>query len=104
MDNAERKAQLEAWIVRSKRTRIRVIQVAAACAVAGLVVAFAVHGVIGAVITVGSVAFGLCGAWITTAHILSFSGDIKDLEAGRFEPQVVHVKQGRGMGKGRYQR
>jgi hypothetical protein len=100
MDTAARKAQLEAWIVRSKKTRGRVIAVAAVCAFAGLVVAIAIHGVTGAVITVGSVAFGMCGAWITTAHIISFAGDIKDLEAGRFEPQVVHVKQGRG----RYQR
>ena len=100
MDNAERKVQLEAWIARSQVARRRVVIGGAVCAVLGLVVAFAIHGVIGAVMTIGSAAFALCGAWITTGHILSFRGDIKDLAAGRFEPQTIHVKQGRG----RYQR
>jgi hypothetical protein len=100
MDAAARKAQLQAYIVKSEANRKRIIIGAAVGAVVGLVVAFAIVGVVGAVITTASVAVGLCGAWITTAHILSFKGDIKDLEAGRFEPQVVHVKQGRG----RYQR
>jgi hypothetical protein len=100
MDTAARKAQYEAWIAGSIANRRRIVLGAALAAVVGLVIAFAIHGVVGAVLTTGGVAFGLCGAWITTAHILTFRGQIKDLEAGRLEPQTIHVKQGRG----RYQR
>ena len=96
MDAPARKAQLEAWIVRSRRNRRRIITGGAI----GLVVALVVHGPTGGAIVVGAVASAMCGAWITTAHILTFRGQIKDLEAGRLDPQTIIVRQGRG----RYQR
>lgn len=99
-EQAERKAKLEAYVAKSQRTRMRVVMGAAAGAVVGLIVAFAIHRIVGAVITTGCVAFGLCGAWITTAHVWTFRGNLKDLAAGKLEPQVIHVKQGRG----RYQK
>jgi len=99
-ERAERKAKLEAYVAKSQLTRKRVVMIAGAGAVVGLVIAFVVHGVVGAVITTGCIASGLCGAWITTAHVWTFKGQLKDLEAGRLEPQVIHVKQGRG----RYQK
>jgi ammonia channel protein AmtB len=99
-EHAERKAKLEAYVANSQLTRKRVVLGAAAGAVVGLVIAFAIHGVVGAVITTGAVAFGLCGAWITTAHVWTFRGQLKDLKDGKLDPQVIHVKQGRG----RYQR
>ena len=100
MDAPARKAQLEAWIVRSRRNRRRIITGGAIAAVVGLVVALVVHGPTGGAIVVGAVASAMCGAWITTAHILTFRGQIKDLEAGRLDPQTIIVRQGRG----RYQR
>jgi uncharacterized protein YcfJ len=100
MDAPARKAQLETWIVASQRNRLRIVTGSAVGAVVGFLVAFIIHGPIGAAIVVGSVAIAMCGGWITTAHILTFRGQIKDLAAGRLDPQTIHVRQGRG----RYQR
>jgi len=100
MDAPARKAQAEAWIARSRRNRTRIVIGAAVGAVVGILVAVIIHGPVGGGIVVGAVAIGLCGAWITTAHILTFKGQIRDLEAGRLDPQLIVVKQGRG----RYQR
>lgn len=100
MDAPARKAQAEAWIARSRHNRRRFVMGSVVGAVVGILVAVIIHGPVGGAIVVAAVAIGMCGAWITTAHILTFRGQIRDLEAGRLDPQVIVVKQGRG----RYQR
>lgn len=100
MDAAARKAQLEDWIRNSSRARVRIARGSVIVAMAGILIAFALHRFTGVIVVTGGVAFGICGGWITTAHILTFRGLLHDLEAGRFQPRGIAVRQGRGRNEG----
>jgi len=92
----ERRVTLEGWLAGSRRNRKRVITASAVGTVAGAVVLAIVGGPVGAGALMAPIAFGLCGAWITTAHILTFKGQIKDLDRVKKHGLPIIVRQGRG--------
>jgi|SRR5688572_7054142 hypothetical protein len=104
MDLDARRAQLTGWLDKSRRTRAKIVTGAAVGTVFGLFGLILVGGPIGAVVLMLPIAFGLCGAWITTAHMLTFKGQIKDLEHVKEHGIPVAVRQGRGRQGGRYQK
>jgi hypothetical protein len=99
MDIDARRQQLEAWLAKSQRTRRKVVVGAAIGTAVGLVGMLIVRGPVGAILLMAPLAFGLCGAWITTAHVMTFRGQIKDLDHVKKHGVPVAVRQGRGRGR-----
>jgi uncharacterized membrane protein HdeD (DUF308 family) len=74
------KAQLQAWIESSQRTQRRVV----AIAIVGAVVAFVLRATsvlpsfVGVVLILGAVITGVCGFWVTAAHIADWRARLRD--------------------------
>jgi uncharacterized membrane protein len=64
-------AQLNAWIVASQRAQKRVVIVAIAVLLVGIVLKFigAVPALISNVVIAFALILGVCGFWVTAAHI-----------------------------------
>lgn len=85
------RAELDGYIVQTKRNQRRLAVVLAIALVAAIVctvlgVPFAPHA-IGLVVIVG-----VCAFWVTGAHILDFRRRIADLREGK-EPLVSHHRR-----------
>jgi hypothetical protein len=99
VDLDARRAEMETWIAGSRRTRGRVALGGAVGALFGVVVIVFVHAEIGAAVVMTALAAAGCGAWITTAHILTFKGQIKELDSTKIHGRPIAVRQGRGRHK-----
>lgn len=100
MDIEARRAQLEGWLAKSRRNRTKLVTASAVATVFGFFGLVIVGGPVGAILLMLPLAFGICGAWITTAHAQTFKGQIKDLDHVKVHGVPVVVRQGRG----RYQK
>lgn len=96
MDLDARRAQLESWLAGSLRNRQRFLRWSALGTVGGALGLILAGGPIGATLLMTPIAVGICGWWITTAHILTFRGQIKDLDHVKKHGIPVAVRQGRG--------